>query len=169
MTKTLILMRHAKSAWDDPLLDDHERSLNDRGRRSADAVGTWLSAQRHLPDTVLSSTARRTRETWEGLAPHLPAPERVIWTRDLYLASSMRLLKVLQRSEGRTILLLGHNEGIGEAASLLVRTPPKHPRFLQYPTAAVTVMRFDIDDWAAAIWGAGEVVDFIVPRDLGVA
>ncbi len=168
MTKTLILMRHAKSGWDDPTLDDHDRPLNDRGRRSADAVGVWMADKGYLPNRVMSSTATRTRETWAHIAPHVPEPAAVDWIDGLYLASSMRILRHLQQAEGETVLLLGHNDGIGEAAQLLVRQAPLHPKFLQYPTAATTVMRFEIETWDDANWGAGTVRDFVVPRDLGI-
>lgn len=166
--KTLILMRHAKSDWSDPLQQDHDRTLNDRGRRSADAIGAWLAGKGHLPDALLSSTAERTKQTWACVARHLPKPERTEWNRDLYLASSMGILRALHKATGDTVLLLAHNDGIGEAAGLLVRDPPHHPRFLDYPTAATTVMRFDIDDWDAGRWGGGTLVDFTVPRDLGI-
>lgn len=74
MTKTFILIRHAKSDWDDPLLDDHDRPLNPRGHPSAPRIGKWLSAQGVIPDTVLCSSALRTRETWNGIATHLSTP-----------------------------------------------------------------------------------------------
>jgi phosphohistidine phosphatase len=68
MTRTLILIRHTKSDWDDSGLDDHDRPLNDRGRLSAPRIGAWLAEQGFEPDAVLCSTARRTRETWEGIS-----------------------------------------------------------------------------------------------------
>jgi phosphohistidine phosphatase len=78
MTRTLILIRHAKSDWEHPALDDHDRPLNARGQRSAPRIGAWLAAQGLAPDAVLCSTARRTRETWQGIATRLPgAPEPV--------------------------------------------------------------------------------------------
>ena len=71
MTLRLILMRHAKSSWDSPGLDDHERPLNGRGCRSAKAIGAWLNDHGYLPDLVLSSDAERTRETWGIVAAEL--------------------------------------------------------------------------------------------------
>ena len=62
MTRRLILMRHAKSSWDNPFAEDHQRPLNGRGKRSAKAIGEWLRAQGYLPDQILSSSATRTRE-----------------------------------------------------------------------------------------------------------
>ena len=71
MTLQLILMRHAKSSWDDPAAADFDRPLNGRGRRSAKALGHWLRQRGWLPDRVLCSSARRTRETLDGRNAHL--------------------------------------------------------------------------------------------------
>ena len=66
--RRLILTRHAKSAWDDPALDDHDRPLNGRGRRAARELGDWLASRGYLPEEVLCSSALRTRETWATVA-----------------------------------------------------------------------------------------------------
>ncbi len=168
MTRTLILTRHAKSSWDDPALEDHDRPLNVRGRRSAEEIGRWLAERGYLPDALLSSTSVRTRETWalisRALQPRIPAR----WEAALYHAGPQEILDVLRTAEGETVMLLGHNPGIGIAAANLAAAGPGHPRFNDYPTAATTVYRFDIADWAEADWRGGEVVDFVVPRELGV-
>ncbi|MBL4558811.1 MAG: histidine phosphatase family protein [Rhodobacteraceae bacterium] len=65
-------MRHAKSDWGDPTRADHDRPLNRRGRRAAPLIGRWLAAQGAIPDAVLTSSARRTRETWDRMAPAFP-------------------------------------------------------------------------------------------------
>jgi phosphohistidine phosphatase len=168
MTAKLILTRHAKSDWGDPSLDDHDRPLNDRGRRSADAIGKWLASERHLPDMLISSTAMRTRETWALISRALPVGIAARWERRLYHAGPQDILDVLRRAQGQTILMLGHNPGIGTAAANLAAAPHPHPRFADYPTGATTVFRFDIDDWAEADWRGATIVDFIVPRELGV-
>ena len=73
MTLTLILIRHAKSDWDDPRLTDHQRPLNARGRRAAPRVGAWIADMGLTPQQALVSDAMRTRETWHSIASHLPA------------------------------------------------------------------------------------------------
>ena len=76
MTKRLILIRHAKSAWDDPLTPDHDRPLNARGEGAARDLGQWLASRGYVPQEILCSNALRTRATWDGIAPFLPdAPE----------------------------------------------------------------------------------------------
>jgi len=162
MTHTLILMRHAKSSWEFPALDDHARPLNDRGRRSAAVLGDWLRSRGHVPDQVLCSSATRTRETFAGLKLAVP----VVFTDVLYAAGSVEMLEVLRRATARRILMLGHNPGIAELASDLVGTPPPHQRFEDYPTGATLVAEFQISDWDEVDWEAGKAVDFVVPRDL---
>lgn len=165
MSLTLILMRHAKSDWDDPLLDDHERVLSERGRRSAPLIARWLAEGGFAPDAAVVSSARRTVETWELMAPFLPEA-RVEVTPALYLAGAELILKVIQAQSARCVLVLCHNPGIADCAGRLVAAPPAHPRFMDYPTAATAVIRFDGDDWSKAGWGKGQVAAFAVPRDL---
>ena len=132
--KRLILMRHAKSDWSAGATSDHDRPLNERGRQGATALGGWLRAQDRLPDEVLCSSAERTGETYLrlGLAPDTP----VTFTRTLYLATSHDILTVLHGATGETVLMLGHNPGITDAASEFVRIPPAHPKFDAYPAGA---------------------------------
>ena len=162
MNKRLILMRHAKSGWDDPLLADIERPLNERGRKSARALGGWLKEHGHMPDAVLSSSAARTRETFDRL--NIKAP--VTCKRELYLAPASVMLKWLKKCEGDTILMVGHNPGIANLAHGVLTEPPQHPRFDFYPTGATLICDFPITTWADAVPRSAHVVDFIVPRDL---
>lgn len=159
--KTLILIRHAKSDWGGGL-PDHDRPLNARGRRSAAAIGDWLRAKGHVPDEILCSTATRTRETLDLLG--VDAPTR--FDRALYHAGAEALLEALRAAEGDTVMLIGHNPGIGLFAAAALRRAPDHPRFDAYPTAATLVARFDIDDWRDMDLHSGQAVDFIVPREL---
>ncbi|GAA6201757.1 histidine phosphatase family protein [Aquicoccus sp. SU-CL01552] len=163
MPKTLILTRHAKSSWDTPRMDDHDRPLNKRGRRSAEAIGDWLRARGLVPDEVLCSSARRTRETYERMRFDTPAEV----TDTLYLVTANQILRELSGATGETVLLLGHSPGIGQlAAEILGDDPPAHPRFHDYPTGATLVVRFDVDSWDKLAWRSGDLVDFTVPRDL---
>lgn len=155
-------MRHAKSSWDNPELSDHDRKLNKRGIRSAAALGKWLRDKGWLPDRVLCSSAVRTRETLSGLG--LDAPAEV--TGDLYRATANQMLRVLTRAEGDTVLMLGHNPAIQLFAEAIVAEPPEHLQFVTYPTGATLVVRFDADDWDKVVWRSGEVLDFVVPREL---
>lgn len=159
--KQLILVRHAKSDWGGGL-PDHARPLNARGKRAGAAIGDWLRDKGYLPDAVLCSTAARTRETLSRL--RIEAPTR--FDDALYHASPDSLLATLRGAKGDSLLVLGHNPGIGLLATGLVETPPDHPRFDDYPTAATLVARFDIDAWRDLALHSGRVVDFVVPREL---
>jgi len=170
MTLRLILMRHAKSSWNTPAQDDHDRPLNDRGRRSASAIGGWLHGKGYEPDLVLSSDSARTRETWALASRELSGPTEIVWTQDLYLASAQTMLEVLKtQGTAKTVLLLGHNPGIAGFANMLVRQPPRHDRFRDYPTAATAVIEIDAALWRDVDWGKGQVTDFILPRELGIS
>ncbi|MDV4143234.1 SixA phosphatase family protein [Shimia sp. FJ5] len=162
MTLRLILMRHAKSSWRQTDLADHERTLNQRGRDSADAIGDWLRKNDYAPDTVLSSSSERTRETYA----HLRVDAKPTYTRKLYLAPATAMLDCLREASGDTVLMLGHNPGIGEFAERLAKKIPEHSRFLDYPTCATTVFEFKVDRWQDIQLGKGKVRAFIVPREL---
>ena len=162
MTLTLILVRHAKS--DHPAgTDDHDRPLNERGRTDAPRMGAWLSRRGHAPERVLCSTARRAVETWEGLREGgLDAP--ATFERNLYHAAPDTMTDMLRERTERSLMIVGHNPGMGLLAAGLAADPPDDGAFLRYPTCAVTVLRFDGADWSSAAPGTGDVVDFAVPR-----
>jgi phosphohistidine phosphatase len=162
----LILIRHAKSSWDDPDLDDHDRPLNARGRRAAPLIGGWLAAQGIAPDEVLTSSAARTRETWALMAGHLPGRPAIRILPQLYHASPDRMLSVLQAASGAQVVMLGHNPGIAGFAALLADKTPADADFLRYPTAAATVFDFDIDTWEDGAPGLGRIAAFTTPRAL---
>ncbi len=165
MTLALMLTRHAKSSWDDPGLDDFDRRLNGRGRRSASLIGSWLARRGHVPEAVVVSGARRTVETWEGMARAMP---EAVLNRDkaLYHASAGTILGVLRAQAAARIMLIGHNPGFADFAHRIVAQPPAHDRFSDYPTAATTVIGFEGESWAHVRWGSGRVLAFVVPRDL---
>ncbi|WP_370315759.1 SixA phosphatase family protein [Roseivivax marinus] len=162
MTRRLIVMRHAKSDWSRGL-SDHARPLNERGRRSADALGTWMRETAHAPDQVLCSSAVRTRETLDRLA--LP-DAAVRFEEALYLAEADGVLRVLRHAKGQCVMVLGHNPGLQEFAARIVAAPIAHPRAGDYPTGATLVADLDIEDWTDLDWGAARTVSFVVPREL---
>ncbi|MCV3273712.1 SixA phosphatase family protein [Roseobacter sinensis] len=164
MTRTLILMRHAKSDWSHAGLRDHERPLNGRGRVSAQALGAWLRDREHLPDEVLCSSATRTGETLQRL--ELPKDIPVRYMNELYHAEASCMRDVLMQAVGACVLMIGHNPGICDVAHRLVRTAPDHPRFEDYPTGATLVVRFAAPSWAEIGWHEGQPIDFVTPREL---
>ncbi|WP_127901908.1 SixA phosphatase family protein [Solirhodobacter olei] len=166
MTKRLILIRHAKSSWDDAEMPDHDRPLNPRGRGAASEIGAWLASRGYLPDEAIVSDARRTVETWERIAEALPGAPEPRQERKLYQAAADTMLAVLRHATGDCVLMLGHNPGIAEFAQRLVARPPLHSEFQRYPTGATLVAEFPIDDWSEAAWSSAAPDDFIIPREL---
>ncbi|WP_424969887.1 SixA phosphatase family protein [Dinoroseobacter sp. S76] len=162
--KTLLLLRHAKSSWAEPGRDDHSRPLNGRGRRGAEALGRWITDEALVPDEVLCSDAARTQETWRRLGLSGEAS----LTSSLYHAGPAMLLQAVQGASGARVLVVAHNPGIAEFADQMAATAPEHHRFAQYPTGALTVLDFDIEDWAELSPGTGAVRAFVIPADLGV-
>ena len=165
MTLRLILTRHAKSDWDNPLETDHQRQLNPRGKRSAPLIGRWLVAKGYLPQEALISDASRTRETWALLSAELPEmPARFEHT--LYHACADVMLQVLRMAKAPTVIMIGHNPGIAALAAMLLRKPFTHPAFNSYPTCATLVAEFDAENWADVTYGTGTALDFVIPREL---
>ncbi|KPQ05961.1 MAG: phosphohistidine phosphatase SixA [Rhodobacteraceae bacterium HLUCCA12] len=166
MTKRLILTRHAKSSWDDPMTPDHDRPLNERGKAAAADLGDWLASRGYIPDEVLCSDALRTRKTWSGIAPALPPTPILTLKPALYHAGPDVMLAVLRHATGDCVMMIGHNPGIAEFAGRIVARPPLDPTFRHYPTGATLVAGFEIDDWQDLVFGSGAVRDFVVPREL---
>ena len=166
MTKRLILTRHAKSAWDDPLMPDHDRPLNARGQSAAADLGQWLASRGYVPDEVLCSDAERTRKTWDGIATALPGTPDPDLKSALYHAGSDVMLAVLRHAKADTVMMIGHNPGIAEFAHRLVTRAPLNVEFQRYPTGATLVVDFDIAAWDQATYGGATVLDFIVPSEI---
>ncbi|MEM8570764.1 MAG: histidine phosphatase family protein [Pseudomonadota bacterium] len=164
--RRLILMRHAKSSWSDPGQRDVDRPLNKRGQRDAPAIGEWLREKGYCPKRALVSTAQRTKETWEGLLSALPACP-VEFRETLYHATASGMFQALSReTDADSVLMLGHQPGIGELAEKLLSQPFDNSEFARYPTSAVTVIDFDYDSWADVRWGTGRLQDFVYPKAL---
>lgn len=160
--RRLILTRHAKSAWDDPSLDDHDRPLNARGRRSALSLGDWLASRDYEPEEVLCSSARRTRETWEMVASAILEVRPLIrYEPGLYHASADKMLTILRSASHQTVMMLGHNPGISEFAAMLPARLPLDPEFRRYATGATLVIDFQIENWSEVALGQGSVMDFL--------
>lgn len=170
--KAILLLRHAKSAWSDPRLSDHDRPLNRRGEQAAKAMADEIARNAPHPDLILCSTATRTRQTLAPLIARLGAPAPKISLEDeLYLASEDALLARLQAVDDAvgSVLLIGHNDGIWELATALAdRGPAPTLAALRekYPTGALAVLRARPDRWSDLAAGTAELAAFVRPRDL---
>jgi phosphohistidine phosphatase len=163
--RRLMLLRHAKSDWPD--VPDRDRPLAKRGRRDAPVIGRWLRDHGYLPDTVICSDARRTRQTWELVVPELGGSPSVTFERRAYAASAMSLLYLVRElpATSRTALLIGHNPGVAELATSLAQPPDHDDAPIRFPTAAVAVL--DVSgDWAGLSPGQARLLDYTTPADL---
>jgi len=166
MTLRLILVRHAKSSWDSPFQEDHDRVLNARGRRAAVDISKHLKTSGFIPAEVACSSARRTVETWERMAPAFPDTTVMRRVPEMYLASTDTLLACLRNCAASPVMMLAHNPGIADFAARLLQQPCTHPRFSDFPTCSTLVVDFDAADWAEIRPGSGALVDFVIPADL---
>lgn len=169
MTRTLFLLRHAKSGWDDPSMADFDRPLSKRGEREAADLRDLIEALGYAPDFIVCSTARRTRETLAGLLGALPGETAISLTRALYEAPAERLLGFIRSlpNEATSVMLIGHNPGMedlarrlagsGEAAALQALAS-------KYPPAGLAEIRFETD-WAALDAGTGSLAAFHTPAE----
>jgi phosphohistidine phosphatase len=164
----LLLLRHAKAMPARPGASDHDRPLAERGIAEADAVGRAMAQHGWKPDLVLCSTALRTRQTWEGLAPHLGGEPETRFLRSLFDAGR-DYLPVLQ-AEGvsaESLLLVGHNPAVQQTGVVLL--PDRQGRDAaalarHVPPAALAILDFD-GPWSALQPGAARLVAFLRPGD----
>lgn len=172
--KKVILLRHAKSSWDDPQRSDHDRPLNRRGRAAAPVIGNWLRDRGHIPDTVLSSSSLRTRQTVLRLREAIPNLAFPVVERALYHATpdAMRDRLAALPSTCQTILLVGHQPGLSALTRKLSNGAESRRckrAYEHFPTAAAAVLEVEIDDWSALACGSARFVDFAKPRELAEA
>jgi phosphohistidine phosphatase len=158
--RTLYLLRHAKSSWDDPSLADHDRPLAPRGRRNAAALADHLEAAGIAPRLILCSPARRARETLAGILPALDAETDIRIEDGLYGASAVRLLDRLREVPAGTVsaMVVAHNPGLEELAARLDESAGGGP----FPTGALAT--FTLDDWPALGPGGAALTARWTPR-----
>jgi phosphohistidine phosphatase len=162
--KLLSILRHAKSSWKDSSLEDHDRPLNKRGTRDAPRMGELIRKRDLVPDTILSSTARRARDTALAVAAAAGFPDEVRFARSLYGASPDTWLDVLRELPDTTrhALIVGHNPTLEELVALLVGEAHT------MPTAALAVVELPIERWRDLDpIPRGSLRGLWRPRDLG--
>lgn len=172
--KRLILLRHAKSSWDDPVQRDFDRPLNAKGRRAAEAMGRRMRELEIEWDRAVASPAARVIETLAAASIGYGEEIEPEWDRRAYLASDTTLLEIVHEAadDADSLLLSGHNSGLEDLALLLVPDGGDALRASleeKYPTGSLAVMEFDVDSWADIAPASGRLVYFVRPRDLDPA
>ncbi len=179
---SLILLRHAKSSWDTPGLDDFDRPLNARGAAAAPVMGAALVAFELHPQLILCSPSQRTRETLALIAPVLASPNlpppRIVFEDQLYLASSADLLARVQSipqdprpvgaSEPQAVMIIGHNPGLHDLALLLTGTGDARSLIRlqdKFPTAALVELVFEAKSWRDVQPAAGLLAHYTTPKE----
>lgn len=167
--KTLTLLRHAKSTWDDPVARDFDRPLNKRGRKAARTVGREMRAQGLEFDRVIASPAVRVVETLADVADGYGASFEPEFDKRVYLATTETLLDLIHDADddAERLLIVGHNPGIETLAMLLTRGEGLRAELaLKYPTATVAEISLPVEHWSEVAEGVGTLERFIRPRDL---
>lgn len=168
--KTLTILRHAKSSWDDSSLDDFSRPLNDRGRKAAAAIGRALRKRGLTFDLVLASPATRVRETLERFAEGYGKRGEVRFDERIYMASAGTLLAVVRELPDNVVstLLVGHNPGLQQLVLMLAGGDAHDLERVgeKFPTAAVATVELPAVRWSDIEAGSGQIVALIRPREL---
>lgn len=141
--RRVILMRHAKSSWADPGMDDFDRPLNQRGLEAAPKMGRWYAEHHGLPDIVLSSPAKRAEATTNLWIEGAGFQGEVRWTPSLYLASPTTIIRTLSQLDDRfeSAMIVAHNPGLEELGAVLGRG------YQAFPTAAMACYVAEVSDW----------------------
>ena len=161
--KTLLILRHAKSSWKDASLADHDRPLNKRGKRDAPRMGKLLREQNLVPDRIISSTAKRARNTATAVAKACHCEDRVELTQEFYHAGPGAYLDVLQNvpDDNQRVMVVGHNPGMEGLVAHLTG------RMETMPTAALARVALSIEKWTELDYEVqGELLDLWYPKAL---
>lgn len=164
--KRLVIVRHAKSSWDDAALADHDRSLAPRGRRALERLRRHLEELAPPPALVLCSSALRTIETLEGIRPALGDDAEIEVDRSLYGTDAEALLRRLRRVEDTVpcVVLVGHNPGCEDLTELLADLRSSVEQLPEkFPTAAVASLSFT-GPWSDLRPSGASLDDFWTPR-----
>jgi phosphohistidine phosphatase len=167
----LLLLRHAKSSWDDAGLADIDRPLTPRGERGAALVGEAMRDRGYLPDHILCSPAKRTRQTLDAIIPFLGEKLQIAIEDDLYHPpiKDYRAIIAKRAGDAKTLLVIGHNPKLQATALLLTGWGDDDladTMAKKYPTAALAVIDFAAKAWPSLPEHSGRIVDFVRPRDL---
>lgn len=160
--KTLLLLRHAKSDWDDPGLTDFERPLNKRGQKAAPAIGDFLREQKVKPHLILSSPAERARQTTLLMIESAKLTADLRYDERIYEASLERLMEVLSQIEdtAEVVMLVGHNPGVEKLLAHLTGEAQK------MPTAALACFNLNLEKWSKVKEHSAQLEWLVKPRDL---
>lgn len=165
--KTLYLVRHAKSSWDDQFTTDHDRPLNERGYRNAPQIGAYLAARAPMPDLIVSSTANRAATTARLIAEQWQYPVENIQEKNLlywFDYDMQHLVSMVQDTPDtvKSLMMTGHNPTFTHLTNYFL----KRHQFDELPTCAVVCLVFDTDSWTNVSEIAAQLQWHIFPKML---
>lgn len=169
--KRLAILRHAKSSWNDPALDDFNRPLNTRGWNDARRIGREMKHRRLAFDMVLASTAARVRETVDAIQEKFDFKAEIHFEPRVYLADLETLVSLVRAlpDDVAAPLIVGHNPGLQQLLIALTRDDTHGLRSRiagKYPTGALAFVELALDRWADLAPGEGMIVELIAPKEL---
>ena len=167
--RTVILLRRGKSSWSDSTLADIDRPLAPRGERASRRIAKYIRRKRIRP-TLSSAPSLRTRQTLEAIEPSLGKDCSVELVPQLYAASERELLERLHAlpESVSSVMLIGHNPGLQNLALVLASRGADLPLLeAKFPTGVLATLVVHSESWAALSPGDAELVDYVVPRQLG--
>lgn len=161
--KTLLLLRHAKSSWDQPSLSDFDRPLAARGKRDAPRIGKALRNRGPHPELIISSPAARTRATIKAIAASARLEAEIQFEECVYGASSAELIRLIRGlpQKRASAMIVGHNPGLEDLVERLAGKPER------MPTTALACIEFQIDRWQDVQDGEGKLAWLLTPKHLG--
>ncbi len=165
-----MLLRHAK-AVSNSRGDDFARDLQEKGKADAARLGGYLADRAIVPDLAFVSSSARTRQTFDGMRAALPRPFPTIVNESLYNATAAEICELVQSIEPdvATLLIVGHNPGVADAAVMLSRdgdVTDIDRMSSKYPPCGLAIIGFDTDDWRDARPSQGRLDLFLLPEDL---
>ena len=171
LVKTLILMRHAKSSWDNPHKDDFDRPLNSRGRESAQMVAKHIHSLGFKPELTLCSSSVRCKETLELVIPYFSKTMHTRYLDDLYLAPERAILEIIKSIELSIdqMLVIGHNPGLSDLSQSLTYSSKNQNDYFetqQFPTSAASIFEMNIKNWLDFKLSESKIIDFVTPKNL---
>ena len=160
--KTLYIVRHAKSSWDERGISDHDRKLNARGKRDAPKMGELLNGKGYHPDIIYSSSAERALTTAKIISEKIAYPtDNIVVTKSIYDATTNDLVELINKIDDKyeTVMLFGHNPGFTVLANLLAN------KYIDnMPTCAVAVIELNVESWKEIESDCGKLIAFEYPK-----
>ncbi|HOF01751.1 MAG TPA: histidine phosphatase family protein [Spirochaetota bacterium] len=163
--KKLYLLRHAKSSWDDSSIPDYERDLNDRGRREAKKMGEYFLEKNIIPDMIICSPSKRTRETYKLVVSELGKIIQTIFEDNIYEASISDIFDAISvvPKEVDSLLIIGHNPGMEDALEKITNIPGIIDKF---GTCSLAELEVDIQKWGDLYKTSAKLTNFVSPKTL---